>query len=124
MNDLLTTILTVTGSVIVAVLATLGVVYAARASSRAQRKTAEAANRQVDVTEWQALLNQFKEQVERLTSRVEKLEAAVAAKDARHWSLIGYTRNLLSFISQNLPGRQPPTPPVEFVDELSYITER
>lgn len=123
MPDLLPTILTALGSVVVAVLGTLGVVYAARASSKAQKKTADAANRQVDVTEWQALLDQFKEQVALLTSRVEKLEAAVEAKDARHWSLIGYTRILLGFIHQNIT-KPPPLPPTEFVDELAYITER
>jgi len=124
MPSLLATVLTIVGTIIVGGLGTIGVIYAARASSRAQKRTADVASRQVDVTEWQALLTQFKEQVALLTTRVEKLEKAVEQKDARHWSLIGYTRILLEWIHQNVQHKTPPLPPTEFVDELTYITER
>ena len=124
MAELVIPVLAALGGILATVLSFMGVRYAARQSARAAEGTTAAANRQVDVSEWQALLDQFKEQVDRLTDRVEKLEKAVEEKDTRNRSLMSYLRVLLAYIHHTFPGHTPPLPPTDLVDELAYITER
>jgi len=106
------------------VITVLGTRYAARSSARAAAKTADVASRQVDVGEWQAIVTALRDEVGRLTDRVESLEADRTLERAAHRSLITYTRTLLAWIQRTMPGATPPMPPTAFVDELAYITER
>jgi hypothetical protein len=121
--DLLPIALQLLGAVIVAVIAVLGTRYAARQSARAAERTAQTASRQVDVGEWQAIVEALRTEVGRLTERVTSLEADRTLERAAHRALLTYTRTLLAWIHRTVPGETPPMPPTAFVDELVYITE-
>lgn len=129
--DWFPTALTVAGSVIVAVLGTLGVLATIRASSRAQKKTDDTANRQVDVDEWQAILAELRtdraedrKQIDRLSERVDALEKSLREKDNMFRALMAYTRTLLRWIHETIPAEEAPLPPTQFVDDLIYTTGR
>jgi len=119
-SDLITPV----GLVVVAVVTFLGTRYAAKQSSRAAARTADVQSRQVDVGEWKSLIDALRGEIERLTTRVESLEADRTLERAAHRSLLAYTRTLLAWAHRMLPNETPPMPPTAFVDELAYITER
>ena len=122
MADLLPTVLTVLGTVIAAVLVFLGGRYAARQSAKAAARTAEVESRQVDVGEWQKIIEALRGEISRLTERVVSLEADRTLERSAHRSLLTYTRGLLAWIYRSTPDSAPPMPPAAFVDELAYIT--
>lgn len=113
MPSWLTPVLTTIGVILVAVVGAAASRYAARLSARA-------ASRQVDVSEWQAIVAELRKEISRLGDRIESLETAQAA----HRSLVVYARTLLAWIQRTVPHETPPAPPTAFVDELTYITER
>jgi len=115
--------LTVTGSIIAAVLVFFGGRYAARQSAKAAARTAEVTSRQVDVNEWQAILLALREEVARLSLRVDSLEQERKTNRENTHQLLAFTRSLIAIIYRLAPNHPIPTPPAAFVDELSYITE-
>jgi hypothetical protein len=124
MPEWLPATLTVIGSVIVAVLAFVGGRYAARQSARAAARTAQVASRQVDVSEWQAILTALREEVARLSLRLDHLEQERKTNRENTHQLLAFARSLIAILYRLAPDHPIPTPPAAFVDELSYITER
>lgn len=124
MPDWLPIALPIVGMVFVALITFFGTRYAARQSARAAERTAATSSRQVDVGEWQAIVEALRTEVGRLTERVTSLEADRTLERAAHRALLTYTRTLLAWIHRTAPGATPPMPPTAFVDELAYITER
>lgn len=124
MADLLPTVLTVLGSIIAAVLVFLGGRYAARQSAKAAGRTADVANRQVDIDEWQKILTALREEVDRLAKRVGALEEERQKDRENTHQLLSFARSLIAIIYRLAPDHPIPTPPAAFVDELSYMTER
>jgi len=122
--DWLPVALPIVGMVFVALITFFGTRYAARQSARAAERTAATSSRQVDVGEWQAIVEALRTEVGRLTERVTSLEADRTLERAAHRALLTYTRTLLAWIHRTAPGATPPMPPTAFVDELAYITER
>ncbi|AYN58503.1 hypothetical protein HOU70_gp22 [Arthrobacter phage Liebe] len=113
------------GVVAGSVLTFLGVKYTARQSAKAAQTAAQVSARQVDVEEWRAIVGALREEVGRLTERVDRLErgresdAALIAElrteasdaDARYRALFRYTRDLLEWVDTELPGVAPPRAP-------------
>jgi len=110
----------VVGVVLAALIAAASTRYTVRQSAKASADTARVTNRQVDVGEWQAIVEALRAEVARLTGRIESLERE---RDA-HRSLLAYTRSLLVWARRLLPDEEPPMPPTAFVDELAYITDK
>jgi hypothetical protein len=110
----------------------LGARFAARQSAKAAAATAAVTSRQVDVSEWTAIVEALRTEVTRLGERVagleadreadrakrEGLEAEIRRHEGRHWSLIGYVRELLTFAKREAPHATPPPVPHDFVDDL------
>jgi hypothetical protein len=131
----LTPLLGFGGVVIGAVLTFLGVRFAARQSAKAALSTAmtnaAVADRQVDVEEWKAIVESLRNELTRLTGRVESLEARretdrtlieslesdLRSRESRYRALVSYARELLVWTRH--PADLPPPPPATFADELS-----
>jgi len=117
------TVLTVVGSLIVAFFAYKGVRYAAQQSTRAAARTADVTSRQVDVSEWEAILKALREEVARLSVRLGKVEEELKTSRENTHQLLAYTRSLIAILYRIAPQQPIPTPPTAFVDELMYITD-
>lgn len=115
-----------------AVLTFLGVKYTARQSRKAAETAAQVNARQVDVEEWRSIVGALREEVGRLTERVDRLEtrresdavlidtlrAEADARDARYRILLHHTLAVLAWAADHLPGVAPPRPPAVLAAEL------
>jgi hypothetical protein len=124
------------GIAVGAIFAYLASRFTARQSTKAAALTAQtnAANtaRQVDVTEWTALVAALQSQLQILTarvaaleakgegdrSRIDSLEQELAARDVRYHALVLYVREVLAW-SRTIPHASPPPIPMLFADELA-----
>ncbi|QNO12683.1 membrane protein [Arthrobacter phage Snek] len=122
-------VLSFIGAVTGALLTYLGVRFTARQTAKAQKDaatvSAHVSNRQVDLEEWKALVGGLRDEVNRLTSRVEKLEkqrdddhdhietleAEARAHEARYRLLLRFARDVLAWAYRLDPSATPPTPP-------------
>jgi hypothetical protein len=132
MLDYLPAILGFAGVAIGSFLTFLGVRYTARQSATAARTAATVSNRQVDVDEWRSLVTSLREEVDRLTGRVEALEhkreddrdlierlkADVELRDHKHRSLLAYVREVLAWARRVAPEHSPPPVPDDLVADL------
>lgn len=124
MPDWLPVALPIVGMVFVALITFFGTRYAARQSARAAERTAATSSRQVDVGEWQAIVEALRAEVERLGTRVQHLEDSQRVDRADTRQLLAFARSLIAIIYRIAPDHPIPSPPTAFVDELTYITER
>lgn len=136
MAELLPVVLGFLGAVTGAILTYLGVRFTARQNAKAAKDAATVSNRQVDVDEWRAIVAALREEVGRLSGRVdalekkreddrdyiETLEAEARAHDARYRSLLRYVRDVLAWAARVMPDHDPPLAPEALRDELP--TER
>ncbi|QIG58500.1 hypothetical protein PQE18_gp22 [Arthrobacter phage DrSierra] len=134
--DLLPVILGFLGVAIGAVLSYFGVRFTARQNAKAAQDAAKVSSRQVDVDEWKSIVAALREEVGRLSGRVdalekkreddrdyiETLEAEARAHDARYRSLLRYVRDVLAWAARVMPDHDPPLAPEALRDELP--TER
>lgn len=110
----------------------LGIRFSARLSARAAETAAKVQDRQVDVDEWRAIVSALREEVSRLTSRVEALEvkrdtdrilidslkAEAETRLASYRTLVRFTRSLLLWIENVVPDTPPPPTPDELRGDL------
>lgn len=124
MPDWLTSgpVLSVLGMLLVALLTFAGTRYAARSSARAAARTADVASRQVDVGEWQAIVEALRAEVARLAERVDHLEKERRDERGDTRQLLAFARSLIAILYRLAPDHPLPAPPAAFVDELAYIT--
>lgn len=134
--DLLPVILGFLGVATGAVLSYFGVRFTARQNAKAAKDAVQVSNRQVDVDEWKAIVAALREEVGRLSGRVdaleakreddrdyiETLEAEARAHEARYRSLLRYTRDVLAWAARIIPTHDPPLAPETLRDDLP--TER
>jgi len=112
------------GIIVVAFVSVQGTRFAARLSARAAARTAEVQSRQVDVSEWEAILKALREEVDRLGVRLGNVEQQLRTSHENTRQLLAFTRSLIAIIYRIAPDHPIPTPPDPFVDELAYMTER
>lgn len=105
-----------------AVLTYLGVKFTAKQNAKAAHDATLVSNRQVDISEWQTLVSALRDEVTRLSGRVdlleqkreddrdyiETLEAQDRAHEARYRTLIRFTRSLLDWGRRVAPDGDPP----------------
>lgn len=110
----------------------LGVRYTARQSATAARTAASVSSRQVDVDEWRSLVTSLREEVGRLTGRVEALEqkrdddraqidrlkSDVELRDHKHRALLAYVRDVLAWARRVAPDHAPPPVPTDLAEEI------
>ena len=121
------------GGFIGSVLVYLGVRFTARQSVKAATVTAKVSDRQVNVNEWQAIVQELRKEVERLTERVdalegqrltdrtqiERMERELSVRDARQRTLVSYLREVLAWARHYLPDQTPPPAPASIADDLA-----
>ncbi|WVX87874.1 membrane protein [Arthrobacter phage Berrie] len=134
--DLLPVVLGTVGVIVGAVLSYFGVRFTARQNAKAAKDAAAVSNRQVDVDEWRAIVGALREEVGRLTTRVENLEkkrdddrdyietleAEGRAHEARYRLLLRYVRDVLAWAAKVAPDHDPPDAPDPLRDD--FPTER
>lgn len=130
--DLLPVALGTVGVIVGAVLSFFGVRFTARQNAKAAKDAAAVSNRQVDVEEWRAIVGALREEVSRLSGRVdalekkrdddrdyiETLEAEARVHEARYRSLLRYARDLLAWAAKIAPDHDPPVVPEPLRDDL------
>jgi uncharacterized protein YlxW (UPF0749 family) len=119
-------ILGAVGVVIGGVLTYLGVRFTARQSRKAAETSAAVSSRSVDVEEWRAIVEALRGEVNRLSTRVDALEAKGTADRARidnleddRRRLVTYVRELLAWARRVAPSHRPPEPPPRVAEELA-----
>ena len=117
-------LMTTIGVVLVAVISVQGTRFAARLTARAAARTVEVQSRQVNVSEWEAILKALREEVDRLGVRLGNVEQQLKTSHENTRQLLAFTRSLIAIIYRIAPDHPIPTPPDPFVDELAYMTER
>jgi hypothetical protein len=63
-------------------------------------------------------LQTVRDQLAEITTRMDRVEAALEAEERRSWSAITYIRRLLRWITETMPDHTPPAPPDLLKDEL------
>ncbi|UIW13275.1 membrane protein [Arthrobacter phage Crewmate] len=130
--DLLPVALGTLGVIVGAVLSFFGVRFTARQNAKAAQDAAAVSSRQVDVEEWRAIVAALREEVGRLSTRVdnlekkreddrdyiETLEAEARAHDARYRTLLRYTRDVLAWAARVVPDHDPPPAPEALREDL------
>ena len=108
----------------VAVIATVGVIAVPTINHLAQlRKSRQAGVTSEDVRahppdaspdpgeSWERLVHRLEKRIERLDKRVEKVEAEVKVERDLRWLAIQHIRALYAWITQHIPGVDPPAVP-------------
>lgn len=118
-------ILNLAGGVVTAILVFLGVRYTARQSSKSSGRQVQVSERQVDVEEWRGLVADLKDELRRLSARVDELEkkresdrARFDALEALYRFALSYIRELLAWGRTVAPAERPPLPPSAIADEV------
>lgn len=115
-----------------AVLTFFGVRFTAAQSRKAAETAAKVSARQVDVEEWRSIVGTLRDEVSRLTGRVEALEARresdtilidtlraeAEARTLRYRALIRYTLEVLAWADDLDPDASPPPIPAALLADL------
>lgn len=125
------------GIVVGGILTYLGVRFTARQSRKAAETqaatTAAVTNRQVNIEEWRAIVAELRNEVQRLSGRVEtlekartddrvqiaRLEADLRTRDRNYSRLIRYVRDVLSWAAKVAPEHSPPPVPDRLAEDLT-----
>lgn len=118
-------VLTALGVVIGSVLSFLGARFSAKQAAKSSGRQIEVSERQVDVEEWRGLVADLKDELRRLSARVDELEkkresdrARFDALEALYRFALSYIRELLAWGRTVAPAERPPLPPSAIADEV------
>lgn len=135
-NDVRVAIITVIGVVAAAIFSYLAARYSARQATKASKNTDHVTERQVDVSEWTALVGSLQTEVKRLADRVtdlettatanrgriETLESTVRKTETKYHVAIQYIRDVVQWTHRIVGSdKVPPTPPAEIEADLNVI---
>jgi hypothetical protein len=120
------------GVLLGAVLTYFGVRFTASQSRKAAETAAQVSARQVDVDEWRSIVGALREEVKRLSDRVDVLEkrkesdtllietlkTEAEARAIRYRALVRYTLEVLAWAEDLAPGSSPPAIPATLTADL------